>query len=413
MQISIVMPTLNQGNFIDESLRSIFSQSIPNLEVIVIDGLSNDGTIDKLQAWQKKYPKEFRWISIKDSGPAEAVNRGLDLAQGEFIGWLNSDDLYHPQIFSMVLDFFKKNSSIQAVYGKGEHIDEDGHFISDYPTKMPQVSIDNFLEGSFICQPTFFFRKVLLSKIGLLDTTLKVSFDFDWWIRFFKTLPNEIGFIDEVLASSRLHTQCLTKKERRLVAVEGMKVLKRHFDHAPITWALTYIDEVCSAYPFIDDERSLVNIIESFLTEIKTFILKADLDLLVKQLQSDRRLKLSNKYLSTNVSPDGWISQKGLIRLRKLRDFKFQYVEVELLGGWPISKLIPITISIGSKVLYQGNIDTKKIIKFKLEVPKLPSDNFSEWLIETEDFFIPSEIDKTSQDHRRLSFMINTIKLIE
>jgi hypothetical protein len=72
-----------------------------------------------------------------------------------------------------------------------------------------------------------------------------------------------------------------------------------------------------------------------------------------------------------------------------------------------------ISISIGSKVLYQGNIDTQKIIKFKLEIPSLPEDQYSEWFIKTQDFFMPSEIDKTSQDNRRLSFMINALKLIE
>jgi glycosyltransferase involved in cell wall biosynthesis len=413
MQISIVMPTLNQGNFINESLKSIFSQSMPGLEVIVVDGASTDNTISTLQDWQKKYPEQFKWFSIKDSGPAEAINRGLDLATGEIIGWLNSDDLYQKNTLLKVIDFFKNNPASSLVYGEGEHINENGDLIDRYPTKTPETSIDDFLEGSFICQPTVFIRRSTLSKIGKLDVSLKVAFDFDWWIRFFKIIPNEIGFIHDVLASSRLHEKCLTKRERRLVALEGMQVLKRHFDHAPITWALTYIDEVCDAYPFIDDERPLTKIIESFLIAISSFVLKEDLESLVTQLKSDRRLKISSKYLYANVSPDGWISQTGVIKLRKLQAFKGQYIEVELQGGWPTSKLMAISISIGSKVLYQGNIDTQKIIKFKLEIPSLPEDQYSEWFIKTQDFFMPSEIDKTSEDNRRLSFMINALKLIE
>jgi hypothetical protein len=99
------------------------------------------------------------------------------------------------------------------------------------------------MDGSFICQPTLFFRKSILDKVGYLDTSLKLSFDFDWWIRFFKTIPNEIGFIDETLAYSRIHANCLTKMQRKTVAVEGLRVLKRHFDDAPSTWAWNYIDE--------------------------------------------------------------------------------------------------------------------------------------------------------------------------
>jgi glycosyltransferase involved in cell wall biosynthesis len=150
MQISIVMPTLNQAKFIDTSLRSIFDQTSADLEVIVIDGLSSDGTIEILKKWEAKYPKQFKWTSQKDSGPAEAINHGLDLAEGDIIGWLNSDDLYNKDTFKKVTDFFKKHPTKKMLYGNANHIDEKGDVIDSYPTKKPDTPFESFLEGSII-----------------------------------------------------------------------------------------------------------------------------------------------------------------------------------------------------------------------------------------------------------------------
>jgi len=413
MQISIVMPTLNQANFIDASLSSIFDQAISDVEVIVIDGLSTDGTIDILKKWQVKHPEQFKWLSQKDSGPAEAINRGLKLAQGEIIGWLNSDDLYVAQTFTKVIDYFKKNPSKHMVYGEGNHIDEAGRAIDRYPTKKPNTPIEQFLEGCFICQPTVFFRASLLQTIGVLDESLKVAFDFDWWIRFFKLIPENIGFLNDTLASSRLHENCLTQKERRLVALEGMKVLKRHFDHAPVTWVLTYIDELCNAYPSVTDARSLVKIIESFLTDIKPFLLSSELDTLIKQLQSDKRLILSHQNFYIDVSPDGWVSKKTELRLRDLSHIGQTSIQLDLGGGWPHAHTISLTILNSLGESFKASFNSQTSAKLTLKVPKNFNKNSTAWIIETNDFFKPSAFDKNNHDDRELSFMVKSIKLID
>ena len=413
MQISIVMPTLNQAKFIDTSLRSIFDQKSADLEVIVIDGLSSDGTIEILKKWEAKYPKQFKWTSQKDSGPAEAINHGLKLAEGDIIGWLNSDDLYDKDAFKKVTDFFKKHPTKKMLYGNANHIDEKGDVIESYPTKKPDTPFESFLEGSFICQPTVFFHRSLLDQVGLLDTSFKLSFDFDWWIRFFKLIPNDIGFIDDVLASSRLHDDCLTKKERRVVAFEGMKILKRYFDGAPITWALTYIDELCSVYPNIGDERSLVKIVESFLTDIKTFVSSADLSKLIKQLQTDKRLMLSNPFLYVDVSPDGWVTKKATIKLRRPQHISKTFMEVELRGGWPHDHTMALTISNPLGEPLKTNMGARSSIKLKIKIPKAQDTDYVEWLIETPDCFVPKEHDPNNQDGRKLSFMVGSVQFLD
>lgn len=413
MRVSIIMPTLNQASFIEASLESIFSQSIADLEVLVIDGMSTDGTLDILHKFQLQHPEQLKWLSAKDTGPAEAVNRGLKLASGEIIGWLNSDDLYEPNAIKQVLDFFKKNKSKSIVYGHGNHIDEHDQIIEQYPTQKPQTNIEAFKEGSFICQPTLFFRKNVIDRLGVLDASLKLAFDFDWWIRFFKSIPNEIGFIDKTLASSRLHSACLTKKQRKLVAYEGMKVLSKHFDHAPTVWAMTYIDEICNTYPFIEGQKSLVSNVESFLNEIKMFVAPEELKTLISNLSQDQRLKVSSQALYADISPDGWLNEEGRIKLRWEKDYPAKFLIITLNGGWPKSKELEIEIRTPFGGLYKTSMNSQQSLKIRLEIPYTNIDGFHEWHISCKDYFIPSEEDPNSDDHRRLSMMIKSLELTE
>ncbi len=413
MLVSIVMPTLNQASFIEESLKSIIEQKIPDLEILVMDGASTDGTLDVLKKWQDQYPKIIHFTSQKDSGPAEALNQGFKKARGEIVGWLNSDDLYESKSISRAISFFKKNPSMVMVYGHGQHIDEEGHVTGDYPTQMPDVPIDHFLEGSFICQPTVFLKRNLIDDPELLDESLHLAFDFDWWIRIFKSHKPQIGFIKEVLAKSRLHANCLTQKERRLVAFEGMKVLKKHFEEAPVTWALTYIDEICSHYPFINDVRSLVKIVESFLTEIQSFVSPSNLKALIEQLQKDMRLILSSQDLYVDVTPDGWISQKGFIKLRNATAHNKQLIEVKLNAAWPFVKTLSLSVHGSSTKPFEAEFESKKPITLKLQLPNPMPNHEMTWALETTDFFIPKEHDSMNNDNRKLSFMVTSIKFID
>jgi hypothetical protein len=241
--VSVVMPSFNQAEFIDASIRSVLSQSWSRLELLVQDGGSTDGTLEVLQAAQQRDAR-VRWVSEPDGGPADAVNRAMRRARGTLIGWLNSDDLYTDGAVARAVDALRMNREWLLVYGHGMHVDEAGRELAGYPTRSPEGDLKRFLEGCFICQPTVFFRHSMPILLGPLDVTLRTAFDFDYWLRAFTQLPGRIGFIKAVQAQSRLHQGCITRRMRRLVALEGLEVLRRHLRTAPLHWALTHLEEI-------------------------------------------------------------------------------------------------------------------------------------------------------------------------
>lgn len=241
--VSVVMPSLNQVKFIGEAVDSVLDQDYPNLELIVADGGSEDGTLAFL-AHKAKEDSRLSWSSAKDSGPANALNRALAKVRGTILGWLNSDDVYASGAISRAVEAFDAHPQWLMVYGHGEHIDADGKILNRYPVRPPGTPVSKFTDGCFICQPTVFFRRTLVLMLGELDEGLRTAFDFDYWLRAFLAFQERIGFVDAVQAYSRLHADCITSRMRRTVALEGMQVLTRHLGSAPVHWALTHVNEL-------------------------------------------------------------------------------------------------------------------------------------------------------------------------
>lgn len=241
--VSVVMPSFNQGTYIELAIQSVLSQGYSHVELIVADGGSTDNTVAILQRYQTR-DRRLRWFSRKDRGPAHAVNDAITAARGTTIGWLNSDDLYLPGALERTQRAFAGNPSWLMCYGRAQHIDASGGGLGDYPTLTPSVPVTSFAKGCFICQPTMFFRRSAFVLLGKLDETLKTSFDFDYWMRAFTSFQDRIGFVDAVQAYSRLHDNCITMRMRRTVALEGMQVLAGHLGAAPKEWLLTYLEEI-------------------------------------------------------------------------------------------------------------------------------------------------------------------------
>lgn len=233
------MPSLNQAAYLDNAMESVLSQSHPNLELIVADGGSTDGSLELLALRQSRDGR-LRVLTGPDTGPAEAINKALHHARGTVIGWLNSDDLYSFDAVARAVAALHARSDLVMIYGHGQHIDSKGDAMDAYPTLSPRASIDAFQDGCFICQPTVFFRRTLFAMLGDLDESLKTAFDFDLWLRAFQGFPERIGFVDAVQAYSRLHEDCITLRLRRAVALESMAVLARHLGHAPTHWIRSY-----------------------------------------------------------------------------------------------------------------------------------------------------------------------------
>ena len=246
--VSVVMPSMNQPEFINDAITSVLSQDYPNIELIVADGGSHKATLDILASRQQQ-DRRLRYFSRGDRGPAHALNDAMDKVRGTVIGWLNSDDLYTPGAVSRAMKVLAKEPQLLMVYGQGQHIDEHGKYIGTYPTLPPSTPVNKFTEGCFICQPTMFFRRSARVMLGTLDEKLKAAFDFEYWLRAFCAFPDRIGYVENVQAMSRLHNGCITIRMRRTVALEGMEVLTRHLGAAPKEWILTYADELLAQNP--------------------------------------------------------------------------------------------------------------------------------------------------------------------
>src|SRR5664279_1773877 len=123
--VTVVTPSFNQGQFIRETIDSVFQQDYPQLEYIIIDGGSTDGTVEILKSYQDS---RFRWISEKDQGQSDAINKGLRLSRGDVLTFINSDDLLLPGAISEVVDYFEKHAEVDALFGDVKLIEANGVF---------------------------------------------------------------------------------------------------------------------------------------------------------------------------------------------------------------------------------------------------------------------------------------------
>ena len=195
--VSIITPSYNQGRFIEETIQSVLSQDYPCIEHIIIDGRSSDNTLDIL----RKYQDRNTWISEKDNGQSDAINKGFKMAKGEILVWLNSDDTYLPGAISAVVDYFRANPEKRVVYGRGYYVAENGSIIMPHWTDP--LAGDNLAETFYICQPAWFIHREVIEKIGLLNTNLHHCMDYEFAIRIRKEYP--MGYLDKYLANLRLY----------------------------------------------------------------------------------------------------------------------------------------------------------------------------------------------------------------
>jgi len=199
-RISIVTPSLNQGRFIEETIRSVLLQGYPDLEYIIIDGGSTDNTIEII----KKYERWITyWVSEPDKGQAHAINKGFKRVTGQIVAWLNSDDIYCKNIFKNVVKniiFLKKDiiySDVIIINDKSKlvRIDKATPFKKDELLKY-------WKKNYYIPQPTVFFRKSVIDDF-ILNENMHYAFDWDFWIRISKKY--KFNYVDQILAKYRLY----------------------------------------------------------------------------------------------------------------------------------------------------------------------------------------------------------------
>jgi glycosyltransferase involved in cell wall biosynthesis len=234
--VSIVTPSYNQGRFIEETIKSVVNQDYPSIEYIVMDGGSTDETLDIL----RKYTSRLTWHSEKDSGQSDAINKGLRLAKGEILAYLNSDDTYLPGAITRAVRYLTaENPDSHFVYGEGYHITAEGTIIERYPTEP--FDIRRLAETCFICQPTTFWKRDVMETIGLFDENLHYAMDYDYWIRIAKQYGT-LGYLNEYLANSRLYLETKTLSKRFEAHEEILDVIMNHYGRGniPSTWIYAY-----------------------------------------------------------------------------------------------------------------------------------------------------------------------------
>jgi glycosyltransferase involved in cell wall biosynthesis len=189
IKFSIITPSFNQCRYLRQTMRSILSQAGDfQLEWIVMDGGSTDGTVELLRESALSDPR-IVWTSEKDAGQSDALNKGLARAQGEIIGWLNSDDLYAPGTLAAVAEAFEQHSDAQWLAGRCGIVDEEGNRIRESITRYKNRLLDRYtyrrlLGGENpISQPAVFWRRSFGEQVGPLDVTLHHAMDYDLWLR--------------------------------------------------------------------------------------------------------------------------------------------------------------------------------------------------------------------------------------
>jgi glycosyltransferase involved in cell wall biosynthesis len=258
--VSVVTPSLNQGRFIEETILSVLNQDYPHIEYIIMDGGSTDQTLEIL--W--KYKNRLTWFSEKDKGQSNAINKGLQLAKGEILAYLNSDDTYLPGAITQAVRYLTlENPDSPFVYGEGNHIAAEGTIIERYPTEP--FDFWHFAETCFICQPTTFWKREVIEKIGLFDENLHYAMDYDYWIRVANQYGT-LGYINKYLANSRMYRETKTMSKRVEFHEEILNVIRKHYGKGkiPPTWiyayAHYYMDRLVSRQTRLNNEFFIIGI---------------------------------------------------------------------------------------------------------------------------------------------------------
>lgn len=199
--VSIVTPSFNQARYLEATIQSVLSQDYPRIEFIIVDGGSTDGSVDII----KKYSDKLAWwVSEKDRGQTDAINKGFARASGQIFAWLNSDDTYEPRAVGQAVKYLIERPEVGMVYADCNYINEDGNVIGKFPAA--QTDLPRLRRGYVhIPQQTMFFRAELWKQVAPLDPSFYFAMDYDLWTRIASRA--ELKYLaGQTWANFRIHT---------------------------------------------------------------------------------------------------------------------------------------------------------------------------------------------------------------
>jgi len=224
--VSVVTPSYNQGDFIEDTILSIKNQDYPNLEHIIVDGGSTDNTLSIIKKHEGTY--NMRWISEPDEGQADAINKGFKMARGAVLAWLNSDDYYlHDQVISKVVQYLELYKSIHLVTGGGYHVDAKCKFLSPINVKADLINLRYMRYADFMLQPSTFFKKDVFEKVSL-DKRYTYVFD---WLLFLSIFEQrfDVLTVNDYFSAYRTHSKHKTGEDNARRKKEVAEVARRNF----------------------------------------------------------------------------------------------------------------------------------------------------------------------------------------
>lgn len=216
--VSIVTPSYNQANYLEQTIRSVLEQEYASIEYIVVDGASTDGSLETIQ----KYADRLAWwVSERDAGQAEAINKGLRRANGEIVAWLNSDDLYLPGAIAQAATALQRHPEASFVFGDAITIDPSGRQLNHLA--FGDWDLNELMRFRIICQPAVFMRRALLEKAGYLDQGYHYMLDHHLWLRLARQAPPL--HVGQTWAAARHHPQAKNIAQAAAFAGETARIL--------------------------------------------------------------------------------------------------------------------------------------------------------------------------------------------
>jgi len=230
-KISIITPSYNQAQFLEQTIKSVVDQGYPHLEYFIFDGGSTDGSVDIIKKYAKQYPKIIHWVSKKDKGQVDALNQGLKKATGDIVAYINSDDYYLPHTFLTVVDYFQRHPQKQWLAG-GCQI-SDKRLVWSFTIKhLVPYGRFRFVHHLFdwLNQPAVFLKKDLVDQVGEFDPQYHQAFDYDYWLRCLRQagLP---GRLNQDLAVFRIHPQAKGSTNFDNQFKESYKIAQKYTDN--------------------------------------------------------------------------------------------------------------------------------------------------------------------------------------
>jgi glycosyltransferase involved in cell wall biosynthesis len=202
--VSIVTPSFNQAAYLEETILSVLNQDYPNIEYIIVDGGSTDGSVEIIQRYANRLAW---WVSERDKGQTDAINKGFARAKGEIFAWLNSDDTYLPHAVREAVGYLQSHPQAAMVYGDANLIDQSGRVVGKFPAR--QTDYRRLRRGYVhIPQQSAFFRADLWRSVGPLDPSFFFAMDYDLWVRLARLAP--LVYVPRLWANFRLHGDAKT-----------------------------------------------------------------------------------------------------------------------------------------------------------------------------------------------------------